>query len=225
MKKYLLLLVSASLSALLSAQTRDSVNLHWTITSKPTEFIFGNIPITVEKVFKHRTLGVTLAYRPSYKSGGETGSISAGLGGDYENQYVVNKIVQGVYLSVNSKNYVFGDESNFYLDPEIFYRRWWCNDKQESFDNVEGYRFNATRTESVNVYGLKMLIGHSFIFRKTRSTKIVLDTYAGLGMRYKTWDFVSKDGTVYNQYYTTRTDKGTTVLPSLHLGVNFGVGL
>lgn len=209
--------------ALLFARTGDSTKLHWKITTKPTELLLGNVPLTVEKVFKHRTVGLTVAYRPAYQNGGKISTSTTGMFGDYEYQYISNMVVQGLYIGVNSKNY-FG-RSHFYIDPELFYRRWWCDGKNASFDNVEGYRFSATRTETVNVYGLKILAGYSFVFRKNKDTKIVMDTYCGLGVRCKSWHYDSKNGTVNDVYYTQKTDAGNAILPSVHLGIQFGLGL
>jgi len=224
MKKYTVFILLVFLSALSFARSNDTTHVHWKITTKPTELLLGNIPLTVEKVYKRRTLGLTLAYRPSYQSSGNVSSAGSGLAGDYEYQYAMNKIVQGAYVGINSKNYIFGAHRKFYIDPELFFRRWWCNNKNESFSNVEGYHFNATRTESINVYGLKILMGYSFVFCKTKAHKIVMDTYFGTGLRYKTWNYESTNGTVNGVYYTNKTDSGNSFLPSVHLGVQFGVG-
>lgn len=223
MKHYLPILFIC-LPLLLHAQ-RDSLSPRWKITTKPTEILFGNIPITVERVFARRTLGITASYRPAYQNGGEVAAISTGMFGDYQYQYAANKIVEGLYVSVNSKQYVSKRIRNFYIDPELFYRRWWCDDKMAIFKNVEGYRFDAIRTESVNVYGLKVLAGYSFVLGRRKKPAIVVDAYGGLGVRYKSWVWDSKDGTVLNTYYVDRTDEGHLILPSVQLGVQFGLGL
>lgn len=218
------LLILCCVPALLHGRSRDSVQLHWKITTKPTELVLGNVPLTVEKVFKQRTLGFTIAYRPSTRSGGEVMGGGSGLFGNYEYQYVWNRVVEGAYVGINSKNYFRGKGRRFYIDPELFCRRWWCNDKIASYRDVEGYNFNATRTEAVNVIGLKLLCGHSFIFCKTKAVKLVLDTYCGIGVRYKTWKYESTNGTVNNMYFAHKTENGSIILPSLHVGVQFGLG-
>ncbi len=224
MKNYTLLLLTVCLPTLLFAQSHDTAYVRWKISTKPTELILGNIPLTIERVFKARTIGLTLAFRPAYQDGGEVSSIGTGMAGGYQYQYAVNKVVQGVYAGINTKNYIFGYDENFYIDPELFYRRWWCDGKKESYDNVEGYNFKATRTETVNVYGLKMLAGYSFVLFKTKPVKIIADLYGGIGVRYKTWDYESQNGLVQNVYYTSKSDKGQAFLPSVHAGIQLGLG-
>lgn len=184
---------------------QDSLKRNYQITITPGQFIFNDYSITAEKFFGRHTLGLTLGYRPSTKSGGEiTGG--TGMFGDYENQNMWNGLYDAVTIGLNSK-YYFNKKNRFFGDVGLFYRNWWFENKYAKYDNIEGYRFDGLRTEQQHVYGLKLLIGYSTYLLKGNSNSIILDFYGGIGLRNKELWFKTYDGLVGETHYDFLDEK------------------
>lgn len=178
---------------------QDSQTRNYRVMITPSQFIFNDYSISAEKFFGRHTIGLTLGYKPSTKSSGEV-SGGAGLFGAYEDQNMWNGLYDAVTIGLNSK-YYFGKENRFYGDFCLFYRNWWFENKYARYDNVEGYRFDGLRTEEQNVYGLKLLIGYSTYILKRNRNSIVIDFYAGIGVRNKSLWFRTYEGLVYETYH------------------------
>lgn len=193
------------------------------ITTTPMQFFFYDFPISVEKRFNRHTVGLTFAYRPDTKNGGEVIG-GHGVAGDYSIQNFWNPLYEAVTFGINSK-YYFVKGRNFYLDARLFYRHWWFDNKYASYPNDEGYRFEGLRTERQDVFGLKFLIGHTFIIETKGNLHPLIDVYFGLGTRYKTEKFITQNGTVYDIYYDNLLEKNSywIPVPTPHLGVRVGV--
>lgn len=106
-----------------------------------------------------------------------------------------NGLYEAVTIGLNSK-YYFGKGRRFYGDFGLFYRNWWFENKYAKYDNVEGYRFDGFWTEEQNVYGMKLLAGYSTYILKGTSNSIIIDFYAGIGLRNKSLWFQTFDGLV-----------------------------
>jgi hypothetical protein len=203
-------------------QGQDTLEFKYRISILPTQFVFRDIPITFEKVFKRHTIGLTIEYKPSTQKSGEINSMSIGMLGGYEDQNFVNRIYNAATIGLNSKYYLFKHDKIF-IDAELFYRLWWFDNRLCSFDNVEGYRFNGTRTERQNVIGLKLLSGISCKIKLTSKLKTLIDLYGGFGIRYHYEEFETYNGTVGDIYYSYKKDIFNYWWPSLQLGVKIGV--
>lgn len=210
--------------------SQDTSQIKFKITTCPTKFLFIDFPITFEKVFTRKTLGLTISYRPSTEKNGKVNG-GAGLAGYYSDQNFWNHLYNALTLEINSK-YFFTPSEKLYLEGIIFYRYWWFNKKYAEYDNVERIVevFNGTRTERQNVFGIKLLFGKSFLFKTKFKLKPVMDLYCGLGIRYKTYVFETFNGTVgyvYYNYYVERFDNftwGDGITPSIQLGIKIGCG-
>jgi hypothetical protein len=211
------------------SQDRQPVSVtqqvRWKLTTKPAELFLVNFPLTVERVFGNSTLGLTLAYRPALQDGGTINGFGSGLSGAYKNQYVFNFVAQGLYIGLNSKQYLFrGRGRDVYFDIDVYYRSWWYRNKQAEYDKHVGYKFNALRNEQVNVRGFKVLIGRSWVFQRGKRMKWVVDLYAGPGARYKHWEYESFNGSVNRESIVYEKERDGEWELSAHGGVQFGFG-
>lgn len=185
---------------------QDRLKGNYRIMVNPTQFIFNDYNLQVEKRMGRHSLGLILGYRPAVKKGGEINGV-VGMLGDYEYQNMWNGLYNAATIGLNSK-YWLGKKQRNYGELQLFYRNWWFDNKNASFQNKEGYRFDGLRSEEQNVYGLKLMIGRSYRIIKGNRNAMVLDIYAGLGLRYKTLWFETTEGMVDDEYYGYRVDTG-----------------
>lgn len=224
--KLKLLLISTSIAFIFSnvkAHAQSDTIESLRISTIPVQYFFLDFPFIIEKSYQRHTLGVLISYRPSTKSSGEIPGIT-GLGGEYIYQNYWNPLYNGVTAGFVSKYYLSEKRKSF-LEADLFYRFWWFNNKDAIFDNVEGYRFEGTRTERQHIAGLKLLFGSSKKLPSKSRYQPFLDTYFGLGVRYKYYQFETYDGFVWDQYYDYKKDQGNLWLPSIHVGVRIGLNM
>ena len=202
---------------------RDSTRGKYKIMTQPSQFLSNDFPLIFEKVFNRSTLGFTIAYRPSTQNSGTIKSYGHGLAGAYLYQNFNNNLYNAVTVGVNSKCFII-KKYNLFIEAHLFYRYWWFKNKYAEFDNAIGTRFKATRTESQNVYGLKILFGNSYQFMKESKIKPIIDVYLGFGVRYKTWQFETFNGTNREKYYSYNKETGNYWTPTLQGGFKVGIG-
>lgn len=211
---------------------QDTARVTFKIMTIPTQYIFHDFPLYFEKAIKRKAFGLTVSYRPSLKNSGEIHG-GAGLAGYYIDQNFLNAMYNAITVGLNAK-YFLHKRKNMFLEADFFYRYWWFNNKNCHYDNVEGYRFNATRTEKQDVYGLKFLFGNSFQSKAKSRNKLVLDLYCGVGLRFKTYVFETRNGTVNDIYYSYKKETGSTASPQGRImsgipvspqgGIRLGIG-
>lgn len=223
MKQTLLILSFIFINTCLSGQ--DTLNRHYRILITPSQFIFNDYSISAEKFFKGRTIGITLGYKPSTKSGGEI-SGGHGLLGIYKDQNMWNGLYEAVTFGINSK-YYFKRNKRFFGDLALFYRYWWFEKKYAKFDNVEGYRFDGLRTEQQNVVGMKLLAGYSTYILKGNKGSIIIDFYVGIGLRYKSLWFRTYDGFIYKTYHDFYSERSNhfSVGPQAGFKIGYKINL
>ena len=191
----------------------------------PTQLVFPEILLTYEHFVKDDlSLSFSMGYKFPTGSGDTLEAFGSGLLAEYENQYMFNEYLHGMYLSV-APSFYFSDTRNFYWSPELFYRYYWCNDKRLYFDNVETDRFNSIRSEQNHVIGLKLLAGYNSKIDISEKCAIAFKFFGGLGTRYKIYkyenvDNVMEDGTTVPY----EMEQGTAVWPvAIQLGVKAGL--
>lgn len=100
-----------------------------------------------------------------------------------------------------------------YFEPVLLYKQVWYPDDKETINGNDyvdrGYKY---------IMGLQLLVG-----RERRHGKFVIDKYIGLGVKAKTYRFITHSangGTV-----TSTSNRTTNWLPSIHLGIKIGLPL
>ncbi len=189
---------------------------------KPTEAAFLNFEVNAAIGNKRTRYGILFSYRPSTQDTGLIKSFGSGALGGYGHNHF-NKLYKSFTLGLYQKTYL-NKAMGFFLETDIFYRNWRFENKRATWKNAEGYRFQGLRTENVDVYGLKLLIGHTFFLtRKENKLRLYLDVYGGVGIRYKASTYETFDGYVYDDYYTSKEDKFYSTMPSLQGGCKLGL--
>ena len=206
---------------------QDTCRLNYRITTIPFQYLFNDYSFTFEKVYSNRrTLGLTLGFRPSTQSGGNLDFIPHGLIGGYSNQNFWNPLDNAITIGLNSK-YYFSKYNNLFFEGNIFYRLWWFDKKNITYNDVENLdeSWSGIRTERQNVYGLKLLFGNSFQIRTNIKIKPIIDLYCGVGLRYKTCRFETINGTFYNSLFLPyKLETENYWAPSVHFGLKVGFG-
>ena len=191
---------------------------------KPTEFVLLNFEVNAAIGNKKARYGIILSYRPSTQDSGLVKSAGTGAAGGYGQPHF-NKLYNSYTVGFYQKSYLNKDLDLFF-ETDIFYRNWRFKNKQARFENVEGYRFNGMRTENEDVYGLKLLIGKTFMLtRKESLVKCYLDLYGGLGIRHQRQTFETHAGYVNDIYYDYKKERFQYIQPSVQGGVKLGLML
>jgi len=224
MKKIIL---TAILLALYSAYSnaQDTCRLKYRITTIPFQYLFNDYNLTFEKaVSNRRTLGLTLGFKPSTKNGGDLEFSTHGLMGYYQYQNFWNPLYNAFTVGINSK-YYFSKYNNRFIEGNIFYRLWWFDKKNCSYNNIEDESWSGNRTERQNVYGMKLLFGKSYQIKTNIKIKPVIDIYWGVGLRYKTCRYETINGTFDNLLFLPyKLETENFLAPSIHFGLKMGFG-
>lgn len=189
---------------------------------KPTEFAFLNFETNFAIGNKKTRYGIFLSYRPSTQDSGLIKAGGSGAAGGYSQPHF-NKLYTSYTLGLYQKTYL-NKALNLFLETDIFYRNWGFQNKPAEYKNVEGYRFRGVRTENIDVYGLKLLLGKTLLLsRKDKQLKPYIDVYAGAGIRYREETFETFNGFVRDEFHTYKKEKFSSTLPTPHLGLKLGV--
>ena len=79
-----------------------------------------------------------------------------------------------------------------------------------------------------------MLIGNSFWVKSKSNVRPILDVFFGLGLRYKTFEFETSNGTINDVYYSYKKEIGNSNSPgkitfappiSIQFGAKMGFGV
>ncbi|MDQ3102024.1 MAG: hypothetical protein M3R08_11600, partial [Bacteroidota bacterium] len=97
------------------------------ITTIPTQLLFLEFPIIVERMFGRHTIGLHGAYRPALIDEGEI------LGsGAYHLQNYWNLAYQSATGGLDHKYYLH-DRFGLHIETALLYRIWWFDRKQISY--------------------------------------------------------------------------------------------
>jgi len=195
---------------------------------KPSELLFRNIETNFGFGNTRYRFGIILSYRPPYA---DSAVLSSGEGGmpkpsgygtlNYENP-VYHSYAVGFYYKRYSKKH-----PSEFNEVDVFYRNWHCNKEHVSYSEW-GHKndFNGTRTDNVNVYGIKLLTGETFqLAKKSASRKVrpYFDIYGGVGLRYRSEYYQTFNGVVDGVYYSYLQQHDHAIWPSLHAGIRIGL--
>lgn len=209
-------------SSLGSTAQLDSLQ-RWRVTSELMQVFFLNFNAHVERNVEHGSHGLLLAYRPSRQSGGEVGG-AHGQFGDYSLQNSWNWLYQSVSVGTTHK-FWSGRADRYFFEVDLIYRHWWFDRKWASYPNVEGYRFDGLRSERQDVFAIKVLWGESSWLGRQRQggRRYLLESFAGLGWRWKKQRYMTHTGTVYDEPRSDHIENYSNSLPSIHAGFRFGM--
>lgn len=202
------------------AQNRSAVR--YAISTQPFQFLVRDVPVTIERVFKRHTLGLTLGYRfSSSRYENPTSQVAY-----YTEGYPASGFTAPRFRAITSGlsgKYFLDKVAAIYLEGQLFYRLWWY-DTREYGQNKPDVEYRASARN--HIAGAKLLIGRSFV-GSGEKVKMISNVYIGLGYRAR---FLHEYGLVRNvDYYSytrgpyqpfDRPEKHFTA--SFHLGVNFG---
>lgn len=194
----------------------------------PTQLFSPEIIITYERFYNQRN---SISYSFGYKIPNEKGKtvepFGHGLFAIYEYQYMFNEFANAIYTSFAPSHY-FGQHNKYYFQSELFYRYYWFNNKRIAFDNIEDIGFNAIRSESSHILGLKILLGANHTIRLNEFKAINIKIYGGVGFRYKNYKYENIDNESFDYLgnltivpFATR--KGDLFVPSIQLGIKIGI--
>jgi hypothetical protein len=187
---------------------------------KPTEAAFLNFEANAGIGNKKARYGIFLSYRPDTQNSGEIKSRGTGAAGGYGKPHY-NKLYSSYTVGLYHKRYL-NKYSTTFLEADVFYRNWSFKNKQASFEDGRGYWFDGTRTENIDVYGLKLLLGETiFLSPKKHKRRFYLDVYGGLGVRHRKETYETFDGYVNDVFYTYKKD----VFSNTPIGIQGGVKL
>lgn len=224
MHKSLFVLLLA-FAARASAQS-DTLTNHY-VRLQPLQLLFRELVVGYEFPFTQKfTLEVGVGYRfRRFSHSPEIKGLALGMMGDYNLQNMGNPHYQAVKFSITPRYYL-NARKTFFLATELFFRHWWFDNVQAKFDNTEGYRFDAVRTERMNVWGGKLLIGTNGKLFLLGKNPVYWTPFLGFGLRSKTYTYETWDGTLGDTPVTYQKERGTVSLsPSIHLGVSLAYRL
>lgn len=194
---------------------------HLEISLKPIDVLYKDFTLYTGFGNDNYRVGVITGFRPSTQKDGEVINNIVGLGGSYHNSRHFNDLYNAYTIGFYFKRLLFN--SPIFFESNYFYRHWYFHDKQASFDNVEGYRFNATRTESTKVHCIKLLLGKTFVRQTDKKLKPYIDIYAGVGLRTIRMNYQTYNGTVndINHNYLEENISQNWITP--HLSIKIGL--
>lgn len=207
------------------------------ITTLPSQYLFRDYNITVERKISNFTIGGTLAYRPAKRkapnnSGRADGlilDIGTGASDNYLTGPMINRFNNGYTIGANAKYYPKSLNNTLFFEFFPFYRHWGFKDKQVTYFRYSDIGYSGRRTESMDIYGFKLFLGTSIGWRERNGLQFLFDTHIGVGWRLKTYYFETEDGYVY-KYLNTYSDepyireRGNVNNFTFHFGMRFGVG-
>ena len=189
---------------------------------KPTEIAFLNFETNFAIGNDKHRYGLILSFRPSTQDSGLIKGAGSGAAGGYGHAHY-NRLYTSYTLGCYQKHY-FRKADDIFFETDIFYRNWNFKNKPAEFTNAEGYRFKGVRTENVNVYALKLLIGKTlFLSRSRHRFSTFLDYYIGAGIRYKEETYETFNGFVNDIYYTYWKDRFNHIWVTPQLGIKLGL--
>lgn len=154
---------------------------------KPPEFAFLNVETQIGIGTPKARYGLLLSYRPSTQDSGLAKSVGTGAADGYGHG-VANRLCRAYTAGLYNKTNISKTLTTF-LETDIFYRNRHFDKKQAEYHNAEktAQDFNGIRTENVDVYCLKLLLGKTRLFKPTKEkkTKLYVDAYIGAGIRYQ----------------------------------------
>ncbi len=204
MKKILVFAITLIVCSSVFAQKLDSTIINKKfkyIRFQPFQLIYNEITLNVEIPISNR---FDISFGGGYvkntnKRNENTFSGGHGSVSRYTNQNFLNPFLQSYKLDLGVKYYL-SQQRNFFINFNLFYRKWWLDNTFLMYDDNLGYNFVATRTERVNVVGGKLLIGNNIDLYAGKNFSFNITPYIGVGFRYKL-NYYKSIGIVNDNFY------------------------
>lgn len=184
----------------------------WSLHVTPTQFVFKEIPVTVEKFIGSRnTIGLHFAYK-----------FGKNISRDSMRYRSINHFYfMGEYnartIALSTKWY-FDHYKIKYFDLVLFNRYWWY-DKVSYVNNG----IPLTTQDKMNVWGMKLIMGTTvYSMHKSRFVPYA-NLYAGIGIRFKAIQSEIFDSNPTGVFINYSSDYQEGLLPSIQAGVNVGL--
>jgi hypothetical protein len=158
------------------AQNRSSVK--YAITTQPLQFLVRDLPVTIERVFKRHTLGLTLGYRFSPGLRENPIAVVENYTSGYPASGFTAPRFNGITTGINTK-YFLDKSGKIYLEGQVFYRYWWHNTREFQLYKPDVEHNTSSRN---HIAGVKFLLGGSLV-APGEKVKMICNFYAGLGYR------------------------------------------
>ena len=185
------------------------MELHYAFTTVPTQYLFCDFPFKAEYFIGRYSVGVILGFKPATQSSG-SGGFWSGMPGFYIDRNMFNSLYNSYTAGISGKRYT-RKNGNSFVEAELLYRHYWFDNKPCSFTFLEkSYSFNGIRTERQDVYVAKLLLGTTRIRYSTQKSKKIIETFAGISYRYKTYRLETRDGVLNGNPVTYDVEEGST---------------
>lgn len=207
-----------------SGQVRRPISPPRQLSIQPLQLFFREAVVAYEwPVHQRVSLQLGLGYRFNNPSAGP--DFSSGINNAYDWRFMFNPHHQAVKLSFGPIFYLNRPRST-YVQLDYFFRHWWVTNRRMRVDRIEpGTQYDVDRTERINVYGLKVLFGVvGQLGPSTGLVSIPYTIFGGVGVRYKTAWYESRNGLVDEAPVDYLLEQRQLFSPSVHLGARTGVG-
>lgn len=210
-----ILLVMIFVTCVLHAQ--DPSSPRYRITTVPTQFLFMEFPIQIERNIGRQTFGITGAFRPDLIGSGEIPGRGAYHLQNYWN--FANRSATGGIMH----KYYLRDRMGLHVETSMLYRVWWFNEKTITYSGDES--FSGIRSEQQEIFLLKLVIGKSIMWHRKKGPAHVLEFFAGPSIRFKRIDLTTHEGIIYTMEVEDLRQQDEFWLPALQVGLRYGIGL
>lgn len=205
-------------AAAMAQDTQREIRGQYRIVTQPTQLLVKEITLGAEYIKGRRSIGIFSAYRSRRGISLVPSSIFDPLYPTY-----LDEEYRAFTAGISSKYYFLGVE-NFYLEGQLFYRHWWQDPDHYSYQPAIGNIINYEKTDNMNAFGSKLLIGYTICLGSTCRVRPLIGAYTGIGLRLLQQRFRQTE----EQDGVTTTFRGTesnAIRPSFQLGFSLGIAL
>jgi hypothetical protein len=215
--RILLIIVLFNGPSLVKAQIFEGA--HQQISTNFAQYYFSGLNVRYSEIRGRHRLGIDFSFRPAYCDGCPING-GDGIAGIYVDQNFFNYNYKALTIG-SAFDYILRNGNGF-ISAQPYFRYWWFNNKQLSYDNVEGYSFSGLRSERNCVLGIRLLVGASRTLWDKEKTKGSLEVSVGPGLMYRWIRFTTHRGLIGETSYQNYTERNQGIVhPVFHLRLDF----
>lgn len=200
----------------------------WVVQFKPLQAMFVEFPVSAEYTYDRHGFGVEIAYRPAWRKNLALIEYEyvERLWENYRALNYFNPLQNALTVGTFYKLY-FESRRIIHLKMHWFYRRWWFTDKVTAYqDKVrsweQGYQFSGIRSETQDIYGVKLTFGATFSIPTKGFLELVLEPYTGFGYRHRAFFYETKNGKLWDEPVELAEERGNENIFTLQFGLSIG---